>query len=48
MKGKYTRKHTKSLALVLALVLVIGCVAGVLISNCSRESLLTCGERRMV
>lgn len=28
MKGKYTRKHTKSLALVLALVLVIGCVAG--------------------
>ena len=28
MKGKYTRKHTKSLDLVLALVLVIGCVAG--------------------
>lgn len=28
MKGKYTRKHTKSLALVLSLVLVIGCVAG--------------------
>lgn len=28
MKGKYSRKHTKSLALVLALVLVIGCVAG--------------------
>lgn len=28
MKGKYTRKHTKSLALVLSLMLVIGCVAG--------------------
>ena len=28
MKGKYTRKHTKSLALVQALVLVIGCGAG--------------------
>ena len=28
MKGKYSRKHTKSLALVLSLMLVIGCVAG--------------------
>ena len=28
MKGKYTRKHIKSLALVLSLMLVIGCVAG--------------------
>ena len=28
MKGKYSRKPTKSLALVLSLMLVIGCVAG--------------------
>ena len=28
MKGKYSRKHTKPLALILSLVLVIGCVAG--------------------